>query len=61
MSKRASRHDKDPRDHETPDEAPETPLDEPQPTPVEDPPTAPTQAPYVVRENQRAAHESVEP
>jgi hypothetical protein len=39
--------DHDKKDHDTPDEAPETPPDEPQPTPVDEPPAEP-QVPYVV-------------
>jgi uncharacterized protein len=44
------RHDIEPRAHEKPGEAPETPPDEPQPTPVEDPPAEPIEVPYVAEE-----------
>jgi hypothetical protein len=52
-------HDDEPRGHEMPDEAADTPPDEPKPPPVEDPPSEPIQAPYVVR-GVAGTHESVE-
>jgi uncharacterized protein len=41
-------HDNDPRGHEIPDEAPETPTDEREPTPIDDPPAEPIEVPLVV-------------